>query len=216
MSTQRSVVLRVIGRELELRNDVPASRDECRDGPRPCGRVHCRYNLIHTLSLDRAGRPHYGRRAPTTLRLVWFDYAFWFDHVPTCALDVRDANPLGLDRAVVGRHLGVTAERIRQIEADALEKLAASHGELLSGEDWKTTLTAMSSQGSTAVRRNGNAQAGPTASKSDAAEKSTTRIPAKKSGDSKKVGRLAARQHDHRTPETASNLHDNGRKKIDR
>ncbi|MFY3742456.1 sigma factor-like helix-turn-helix DNA-binding protein [Anaeromyxobacter sp. Red801] len=47
----------------------------------------------------------------------------------TCALDVADRGPLTLDE--VGKILGVTRERVRQIEVAALEKLQEAGGRTL-------------------------------------------------------------------------------------
>lgn len=47
---------------------------------------------------------------------------------PSCALDVVDANPVGVTLEVVGDLLGVTRERIRQIEEKALRKLRLAFG----------------------------------------------------------------------------------------
>jgi hypothetical protein len=52
-------------------------------------------------------------------------------HSPeTCALDVVDREPDGAGRVTVGRLLGMTKERVRQIEERALAKLQAYRDDL--------------------------------------------------------------------------------------
>jgi hypothetical protein len=101
------VRLRVLetGRLMELRNDVPRNREECPE-QRPCGHVRCRWHLWRVDSTDRAGRPHHGQRAPTTLRAGWLETPT----PPSCALDYIErgemsssqiAEALGMDRGNV-------------------------------------------------------------------------------------------------------------------
>lgn len=96
----------------------PPPRSECRDGPRPCPHYQCRHHLWAVEA--RAGRRQRAdettwRSAPTPVVL---------QHSPeTCALDQVDAEPDGLDREKVGKLLGLTRERVRQIEEAVVEKL---------------------------------------------------------------------------------------------
>lgn len=129
---KRSAFLRVIGGYVVLDEHVPAVRDECRDGHRPCPHIRCRAHLWLTLDHDRCGRPHGGRRPPSTLRRVFMQFP-----VPqSCMWDVVEslAPNEGLERDEVGELLGITGERVRQIEEAALAKLKAEHGDLLAGE----------------------------------------------------------------------------------
>jgi hypothetical protein len=84
---------------------MPRTRGECLDGPRPCPFVHCRYHLASTeLSVSRRLKVR---------------------HIPcgmdTCALDVADRGEHTLEE--IGQLLGITRERVRQIELAALFKL---------------------------------------------------------------------------------------------
>jgi hypothetical protein len=96
------------------RGGIPESRADCKDGPRPCPFVRCRYHLWPVVGADRAGRPHGGRRAPTILRPAT---------PASCALDLIDRNPDGLSHKEIGALFGITGERIRQIRRDAIAKL---------------------------------------------------------------------------------------------
>jgi hypothetical protein len=90
-------------------SQLPASRDECREGARPCPLVSCRYHLY--LDVD----PHNG-----SLKLNFPGLQPWeLEH--SCALDVAEAGGATLD--VVGTHLGLTRERARQIESMALDRV---------------------------------------------------------------------------------------------
>lgn len=91
----------------------PTKRGECAAVERPCKWVSCRYNLHATH--DRPGRRwHYGTGPPSKVKP---------HHADTCALDVAEQHPAGLDRAEVGRRIGVTREAVRLVEKRALGKL---------------------------------------------------------------------------------------------
>lgn len=77
----------------------PRTRGECADVPRPCPHRACRYSLLVELR----------KRPPSSPEA-------------SCALDLADGGEHTL--AEVGAVLGVSRERIRQIEEGALEKLA--------------------------------------------------------------------------------------------
>lgn len=78
-------------------------RSECRDGPRPCPHVRCRYHLaVEAL--------------PTgTLRIYAEDPA---DLVESCSLDVAERG--GASQRQLAIILGVTTQRANQMEFDAL------------------------------------------------------------------------------------------------
>lgn len=89
----------------------PSSRAVCRDGPRPCLFVSCRYHLY--LDVDpRSGSVH----------LNFPDKEVW-ELEETCALDLAERGSVTLDH--IGELLGVTRERVRQIEQSALGRLRA-------------------------------------------------------------------------------------------
>jgi hypothetical protein len=88
----------------------PQTRAEC-PTERPCPYVGCRYHLH--CDVTRTGN----------LILNFPDLQPW-ELTPSCALDVSDDGEHTLEE--VGELLNLTRERIRQIEATALEKLHGS------------------------------------------------------------------------------------------
>jgi hypothetical protein len=105
-STERRFGLRV-----ELPPDFvrPQRRSDCKDGPRPCPWVGCRYHLWADVSL--AGSLKVAHDVdPMELE-------------DSCVLDVAARFPRTLEE--VADTLGLTRERARQIEEEALAKLVA-------------------------------------------------------------------------------------------
>lgn len=100
----------------------PKNRSECASGFRPCPFVGCRYHLA--LDVGPEGR---NGRSVTIPKGLMSDPADVLYRMPdTCALDVADRGPQTLD--AIGNTLGVTKERIRQIEVSLLEKLKRRRG----------------------------------------------------------------------------------------
>ena len=88
----------------------PRTRGECVNGFRPCFYVSCRHNLLIEFN------PKTG-----TFRENFSDYDI--DELPaTCSLDVAELGGLTLEE--VGDVLYVTRERVRQIECQAVKKMA--------------------------------------------------------------------------------------------
>lgn len=90
----------------------PMRRSECVGGARPCPLVGCEYNTyLRVVAGGKAIRIEHGERQP--------------EDVPpedSCVLDVADEGGATLER--VARVLGVTRERVRQLECEALQKMA--------------------------------------------------------------------------------------------
>ena len=95
----------------ELVPDLPKSRHECVDGPRPCPHVACRHHLYLDVS------PKTG-----AIKLNFPDLEVWELEV-SCALDVADMGGITLED--VGVIMNLTRERIRQLELKALARLEA-------------------------------------------------------------------------------------------
>lgn len=91
----------------------PKTRADCRRVPRPCPYVGCFYNNYLEIQL-RDGVPVIRRTHPGTEPEN-------VDPKKSCLLDLTDLGPLTLD--AVGDVLGLTRERIRQNEQDALKKI---------------------------------------------------------------------------------------------
>jgi hypothetical protein len=88
----------------------PRLRSQCKDGPRPCPWLACRYHLA--LDVSEAG----GIKVNQTTKLE--------NMVDTCALDIVErGEELTLEQ--LARMLNVTRERVRQIETKALTRFRA-------------------------------------------------------------------------------------------
>lgn len=85
------------------------TRDVCRDGPRPCPHKTCRQHL----GTDH--RPSNGRWRERDRPVNTGAFS--------CALDVAAANPDGLTCKEVGLLMGMTGERVRQIEKDVIQRI---------------------------------------------------------------------------------------------
>jgi len=93
-----------------LFTDRPVERSKCVAGPRPCPYVGCRYHLYLDVS-----------RRTGSIKLNFPDLEVW-ELAVSCALDVADDGAATLED--VGAIMNVTRERIRQLEIDALARLA--------------------------------------------------------------------------------------------
>ena len=87
----------------------PRSRAECKNEPRPCPYVSCRYHLYLDVS-PRTG----------SIKLNFPDLEVW-ELGETCALDVAERGGVTVEH--LGAMLNVTRERIRQLEIRALTSL---------------------------------------------------------------------------------------------
>lgn len=110
-------------------------RSECRAGPRPCPHTNCSSHLW--ARTEPPGRRHPGGKRPPHL-VVPHDGE-------TCAQDLVELGTKGRheaeknrmwSKAVVGMVLGVSTERVRQIEVRAMEKQRIYNGftEFLEGK----------------------------------------------------------------------------------
>lgn len=91
---------------------LPLTRGDCDTAPRPCPHVGCKHHL-------------YLEASPTTGTIKLNHPALQPHELQvSCALDVADRGGVRLED--VAQLMGVTRERIRQIEHQALQKLEAS------------------------------------------------------------------------------------------
>lgn len=98
----------------ELEFARPRTRADCRDGPRPCPFLGCRYHLgLHV------------RFNGLTLNYPGDDPS---DMQETCALDVADRGPVSQQE--VARLLGLSRARVNDVEVAALKKLRAAQAAL--------------------------------------------------------------------------------------
>lgn len=106
-------------------HDRPKTRGDCEDGPRPCPYYGCRYNLSVDVApaFDQDSQPignvqlhHTGPE----------DDPESFDMpAGNCALDYADT-PGGMTLEEIGAVMGITRERVRQIEHSAVRKVQAA------------------------------------------------------------------------------------------
>lgn len=96
------------------RRRLPRTRGECPTA-RPCPHVTCRYNTYLEVT-DEGGIKIRGPVDPLAC-------------ADSCALDLADDG--GMTRDEIGEVLGLTRERVRQIELSGLEKLAEEGGWLI-------------------------------------------------------------------------------------
>lgn len=93
----------------------PRSRGECRNAPRPCPWVSCKYHLYLDI-VPQSG----------SIKMNFPDLEVW-EMTETCALDVADRGGITLED--VGNILNLTRERIRQVERSGVEKLKIALGD---------------------------------------------------------------------------------------
>ena len=86
----------------------PLTRGDCSQVPRPCPYVGCKYHLY--LDVQDSGNLRLG-----------FDGEPW-EMAESCALDVADNNPDGITLEETGKILGLTRERVRQLEGATAAK----------------------------------------------------------------------------------------------
>ncbi len=91
----------------------PKTREECKNIPRPCPYVTCRYNLYLDIRGDGVLRINFPDREPEEM-------------LASCSLDLAEDGPRTLD-SVAGL-MGMSKERARQIEASAMQKLRKALG----------------------------------------------------------------------------------------
>jgi hypothetical protein len=94
----------------------PRVRSECKDGPRPCPWVGCRYHLY--LDTYTTGDPE----NPTPGLIIHHPELDPLELPETCLLDLAEHGPFTL--AQIGELFDLSRERIRQIESSALRKLS--------------------------------------------------------------------------------------------
>ncbi|MBI4508772.1 MAG: DNA-binding protein [Deltaproteobacteria bacterium] len=87
----------------------PLFRVECKNGPRPCPWVSCKYHLYLDVNPDTG-----------SIKVNFPDLEVW-DMKDTCALDVADRSGITLEE--VGEIMNLTRERVRQVEVRGLLKL---------------------------------------------------------------------------------------------
>ncbi len=81
----------------------PKTRGDCKDGPRPCVFVSCRYNMFLEVSKGGGIRHNFPGIEPEEM-------------VNSCALDLAEKGGMSMEETA--KVFGVAKERIRQIELE--------------------------------------------------------------------------------------------------
>lgn len=89
--------------------DRPRTRGDCKSMSRPCPFVSCSHHLYLDVNPDTGA-----------IKINFPRLEVW-EMRETCSLDVADRNGITLEE--IGAILGVTRERIRQVENDGLAKM---------------------------------------------------------------------------------------------
>lgn len=108
----------------------PGGRAECKDGPRPCQYIRCKWHLWLVEGADRPGRRHEGRSPATAIRNDVLEAVARGEQLPpSCALDVAErkatARDVGMTIEDTAAALGVEHSILHAIQARALAKLRA-------------------------------------------------------------------------------------------
>jgi hypothetical protein len=102
---------------LDIDQERPETRDDCRLSERPCPFVSCKYHLYLDVN-PRTG----------SIKLNFPDLEVW-ELPETCALDVAERGGMTLEE--VGELLNLTRERIRQVESKGIDKIRDEHDDEL-------------------------------------------------------------------------------------
>lgn len=89
----------------------PRTRGDCVGGPRPCPYAGCRHHLLIS-SISAKGE----LRGPDQVEIE--------DMTESCSLDVADREEHGAPLREIAGIMGLSLERVRQIEEDGLARLA--------------------------------------------------------------------------------------------
>ena len=114
-----------------FRTKGPKTRAECKDGPRPCPWMSCRWHLgrlAYRSARRTVIRPVFPRELAAQIEEGDFSGMRW-----TCALDVLDAEPMVVPRVAwhvgiadnkyIGDILGLTKQRVHQLVRIAIGKV---------------------------------------------------------------------------------------------
>jgi hypothetical protein len=89
-----------VKRALEAANEQPRTRDECRDGPRPCPWVSCRFHLLvrqNARGALRVDGPVGKPGAPSTWPAELQDPAVEMERAAKAVAAMSERNTCGLD-----------------------------------------------------------------------------------------------------------------------
>jgi hypothetical protein len=91
-------------------DERPVTREECRNGPRPCLYVSCKFHLYLDVNPENGA-----------IKLNFPHLEPW-EMTESCALDVAERGGMSLEE--LGKLLNVTRERARQLEESGKRKIA--------------------------------------------------------------------------------------------
>jgi len=103
-----------------IEKTYPSTRADCPTVEESCPYIFCRYHLWFD-GMDTSGEP--------------IESGCYGDTDHTCCLNEIDKSPGGMDLSEIGQILGLTKQRIHQIEGDALKYLRKHAGNLVTFVD---------------------------------------------------------------------------------
>lgn len=129
------LLLRVCGASFcTMSTERPKKRADCKDGPRPCPWISCKYSTFFDTPHSDGRKRLVVLKETSTLKIdkladEWLDQ--WETCSYSCSLDAADDGPLE-DLEIIADSLGITVKNVATTYARALQKV---RGEVVDVED---------------------------------------------------------------------------------
>jgi len=108
----------------DIEDERPKKRCDCKDGPRPCPWVMCAWHMLWLVKSPTYYRDNTAgnSEARAARHGTDEDIIALIESLPhSCVLDICDLGKAELE--IIGKSIGTTRERVRQIEAKSLRKM---------------------------------------------------------------------------------------------